>query len=171
MKSWSAALSVLLLVVPLLALPCCAGKKAIKSSTPSTPIGELTPAPPPPAPETSPRPKEALALDDVHFNYDESTLRSDAEAILSRHAQIMLERPEVTIRIEGHCDERGTVEYNLALGARRAQAALDYLVAYGVSRDRISTISYGKEKPLDQEHNETAWAKNRRAAFVVLTGA
>jgi peptidoglycan-associated lipoprotein len=81
----------------------------------------------------------------------------------------LLEHPDLTIRIEGHCDERGTVEYNLALGERRAQAVLDYLVAYGIPRDRISVVTYGEERPLDSGHDETAWAKNRRAAFVTST--
>ena len=170
MKSWSAVLLVSMLVVPLLALPCCAGKKAIKSGPPPAPIAEREPAvSPPPAAEPALPIKVALAFEDIRFDYDQFTLRADAEAILARHAKVLLDRPDVTIRIEGHCDERGTVEYNLALGARRAKAALDYLLAYGIPRDRMSTISYGKEKPLDQGHGEAAWARNRRAAFVVVS--
>jgi peptidoglycan-associated lipoprotein len=77
--------------------------------------------------------------------------------------------PKVKVQIEGHCDERGTIEYNLALGERRANSTKKYLISLGISADRISTISYGKERPLDPGHNEEAWAKNRRAHIVVLS--
>lgn len=111
----------------------------------------------------------AVTFEDVLFDYDQSTLRADAQSILARHARTLLDRPDMRIRIEGHCDERGTVEYNLSLGDRRAQVVHDYLVAYGVPRDRLSTISFGKERPLDPSHSEDAWSRNRRAAFAIVS--
>jgi peptidoglycan-associated lipoprotein len=92
----------------------------------------------------------------------------DAE-ILKENAALLHKYPKVKIQIEGHCDERGTNEYNLALGERRANSTRNYLISLGISPDRISTISYGEERPLDPGHNEEAWAKNRRAHFVILS--
>lgn len=108
-----------------------------------------------------------LNLRDVNFDYDKSNLRGDAITILAEHARLLKENPNVKILIEGHCDERGTIEYNLALGERRASAVKNYLKDYGITADRLSTISYGKERPLDSRANEEVWAKNRRAAFVI----
>ena len=88
-------------------------------------------------------------------------------AILKENAELLKKYPKVKIQIEGHCDERGTNEYNLALGERRANSTKNYLVSLGISPDRISTISYGEEKPLDPGHNEEAWAKNRRAHTII----
>jgi peptidoglycan-associated lipoprotein len=82
-------------------------------------------------------------------------------------ARALKQRPEVPVVIEGHCDERGTIEYNLALGEKRAKAVKDYLVSLGIDRSRLTTISYGKERPLDSRSNEFAWAQNRRAEFVI----
>lgn len=89
--------------------------------------------------------------------------------IFKENTVLLEKRPKGKIQIEGHCDERGTVEYNLALEERRAHSAKQYLVSHGISPDRISTISYGKEMPLDPGHHEEAWAKNRRAHFVILS--
>ncbi len=111
--------------------------------------------------------KEASEFADIHFAFDRSDLRPDAREILTTHATWLKAHPEYVVRIEGNCDERGTVEYNLALGERRATSAMKYLVDLGVDQSRITTISYGKERPLDPEHNEEAWAKNRRDHFVV----
>jgi peptidoglycan-associated lipoprotein len=91
------------------------------------------------------------------------------EGILRENAAFLKKNPKMKIQIEGHCDERGTVEYNLALGERRANNTKRYLVSLGITSDRISTISFGKEMPLDPGHNEEAWAKNRRAHIVVLS--
>ncbi len=104
----------------------------------------------------------------IHFDFDKSDLREDARRTLIRNAAAINKREysQLKIRIEGHCDERGTVEYNLALGERRARAARDFLIAQGVPASRLSIISYGKERPLERGHNESAWAKNRRAEFV-----
>jgi peptidoglycan-associated lipoprotein len=110
---------------------------------------------------------ESSLLKDIHFDFDRYNLRPGDASILKENAALLKKYANVKIQIEGHCDERGTVEYNLALGERRANSAKDYLVSLGISQARISTISYGKEKPLDPSHNEAAWAKNRRAHTVV----
>ncbi len=89
--------------------------------------------------------------------------------LLSQNGKSLMENPTVTIRIEGNCDERGTEQYNMALGAKRAQSAKDYLMTYGIDASRMTTISYGKERPLALGHNEEAWAKNRRDDFVVTS--
>jgi peptidoglycan-associated lipoprotein len=106
-------------------------------------------------------------LDDVHFDLDQATLSEQARGILEKHALWLQNHRAAKVQIEGHCDERGTVDYNLALGDRRAQAARDYLVSLGVANDRLQTVSYGKERPLDPGNNEAAFARNRRAHFVV----
>jgi peptidoglycan-associated lipoprotein len=110
---------------------------------------------------------ESSLLKDIHFDFDKYDIRPGDASILNENAALLKKYPNVKIQIEGHCDERGTVEYNLALGERRANSAKNYLVSLGISPARISTISYGKEKPLDPGHNEEAWAKNRRAHTVV----
>ncbi len=110
--------------------------------------------------------KELYEFADVYFDYDKTTLKEDARETLKKHADWLNKNGDVKVIIEGHCDERGTAEYNLALGERRAKAAARYLSDLGVSAQRISTISYGFERPLDPRHNEEAWAKNRRAHFV-----
>jgi peptidoglycan-associated lipoprotein len=110
---------------------------------------------------------ESSLLKDIHFDFDRYDIRPADASILKENAVLLNKYPNVKIQIEGHCDERGTVEYNLALGERRATSAKNYLVSLGIAPARISTISYGKEKPLDPRHNEEAWAKNRRAHTVV----
>ncbi|MEW6272606.1 MAG: peptidoglycan-associated lipoprotein Pal [Thermodesulfobacteriota bacterium] len=107
-------------------------------------------------------------LADVYFAYDSFELSDNAREILRTNADWLSENRQARVEIEGHCDSRGTVEYNLALGAKRANAARDYLASLGVSSDRITTISYGKELPVCQEETESCWAENRRAHFVVL---
>ena len=101
----------------------------------------------------------------IYFDFDKSELRPEAKTVLKDKAAWLRSHPAYTVRIEGNCDERGTNEYNLALGERRAHAAKKYLVALGVSEHRIATISYGEENPADPGHNEAAWAKNRRDEF------
>ncbi|MFO7750358.1 MAG: peptidoglycan-associated lipoprotein Pal [Desulfobacteraceae bacterium] len=103
----------------------------------------------------------------VHFDYDSSRLTDEAKRILKEKAAWLRNNPGVTVVVEGHCDERGLTEYNLALGERRAMAARQYLVDSGISPSRLTTISYGEEKPLDPAHNPAAWAKNRRAQFSI----
>lgn len=110
---------------------------------------------------------ESSLLKDIHFDFDRYDIRPADAAILKENAEILKKYPKVKIQIEGHCDERGTNEYNLALGERRANSTKNYLISLGISPERISTISYGEEKPLDPGHNEEAWTKNRRAHTVI----
>jgi peptidoglycan-associated lipoprotein len=109
-----------------------------------------------------------LQIPDVNFDYDKYNLKPLAQSILKAAAPAYLKYPEYKLVVEGHCDERGTVEYNLALGEKRAMEAAKYLVDLGIGKERIKTISYGKEMPLDKGHDEAAWAKNRRARFVIF---
>ena len=110
---------------------------------------------------------EAFVNDDIHFDFDSSTLTPEAQEILKKKAQWLQDNPEKTTTIEGHCDERGTNAYNLALGDRRAASAKAFMVDLGISASRLTTISYGEERPLDPGHNEAAWAKNRRDHFTI----
>ena len=112
---------------------------------------------------------ETKLLKDIHFDFDKYDIRREDEAILKENAGFLKNNPKMKIQIEGHCDERGTIEYNLALGERRASNTKKYLVLLGIPSNRISTISYGKERTLDKGHDEEAWAKNRRAHIVVLS--
>lgn len=112
--------------------------------------------------------KYDISFRDVNFDFDKYDLSAEARDLLANHARVLKENLEIRLKIEGHCDERGTIEYNLALGERRANAVRNYLVNYGIDSYRLSTISYGKERPLDSRSTSEAWAKNRRAAFVVL---
>lgn len=109
----------------------------------------------------------AAALQDIQFDFDKSDIKPEWKDGLKRIADFMRAWPKASLRIEGHCDERGTVEYNIALGDRRAYATKDYLAALGVAKDRLSTVSYGKERPLCTEANEACWSRNRRAHFVL----
>lgn len=112
---------------------------------------------------------ETKLLKDIHFDFDRYDIRREDETVLKENAGFLKNNPRIKVQIEGHCDERGTVEYNLALGERRANNTKKYLVFLGIPSDRISTISYGKERPFDKGHDEQAWAKNRRAHIVVLS--
>ena len=109
-----------------------------------------------------------VIFDKVYFAYDQSTLSEQARAALSNNAVLLQTAPELRVSIEGHCDDRGSDEYNLALGERRARAVRNFLVSLGVAPERLETISYGEEMPVDSNQNETAWAKNRRAEFKKL---
>jgi len=108
-------------------------------------------------------------LKDIRFDFDKYNINPQEAQILQEDARWLLANPTVQVLIEGHCDERGTNEYNLALGERRAQSAKAYLIALGVRPERFKTISYGEEMPLDSGHNEIAWAKNRRAHFLIIS--
>jgi len=110
---------------------------------------------------------EGGPLADIHFDYDQSSLTDEARTTLEKHANWIQAHAGVRISVEGHCDDRGSVEYNLALGEQRARAAYDYLASLGVPKARLNTVSYGKERPLDTGTGEAAWAKNRRAHFAV----
>ena len=151
---------------------------------PAPTVEAKPPAPPAPIPEAPAQPSERVAEDTigsksldelnrnsplkpVFFALDQSDVDSAGQATLQANAEVLKKYLSWQITIEGHCDERGTAEYNLALGERRAVAARTYLLSLGVAADRIKTVSYGKEFPFDPGHDESAWSKNRRAHFVV----
>jgi len=138
--------------------------------TPPSAASPAQPVRPVPAPDTS---DDVMAQDlfsinrhgylkDVYFDFDESSLRDDARSTLATDSRWLQRYPSIQILVEGHCDERGTEAYNLALGDRRANAVRDYLVAQGVAAERLRTLSYGKERPQVAGHDEAAWAQNRR---------
>ena len=140
---------------------------------PPEPVAEPPVIPPEPVPEDT---MESRSLDDlnrdsplkpVFFDYDSAELTSEGLKTLNTDAAVLRKYPKWVVTIEGHCDERGTAEYNLALGERRAVAARTYLVSLGIAADRLRTVSYGKEFPFDPGHDEAAWAKNRRGHFVI----
>jgi peptidoglycan-associated lipoprotein len=135
-----------------------------------TPRAEVTPYPlptMPTTPSTPPTPAPAAApLKDVFFDFDRDNIRDDQKARLSDNVAWLKANPRAKITVEGHCDERGTSEYNLGLGKRRATATKDYLVSAGIAPDRIATISYGEERPFVLGHDESAWKWNRRGHFV-----
>jgi len=141
------------------------------TQTASATVTVVTP-PPPPQPPTESEPtfqETAARLQDLHFDYDKSDVRSQDQTVLSNDASVLktifARFPNASITVEGHCDERGSAEYNIALGDRRASATKEALVALGVPGDRLKTVSYGKERPLCTEQNETCYQQNRRAHF------
>jgi peptidoglycan-associated lipoprotein len=187
--AWVAA--ALLVVTVLVAGGACAKKKSpVVRPMPEPPAPAAEPATPPPAtppqtvteqpivppepvgePSIDSRPLDELnkegLLKPVFFEYDAADLLPDAQQTLNQNAALLKQHGTWVITIEGHCDERGTAEYNLALGERRAVAARTYLVSLGVPADRLHIVTYGKEFPFDPGHDEAAWAKNRRAHFVI----
>lgn len=121
----------------------------------------------PPAPARAPAPAPVVMLrDTINFDFDKYNIRPGDAEILKSNLDWFKANPGKKVRIEGHCDERGTIEYNLVLGQKRADSTKSYLVNLGVDKTRLETVSYGKEKPVDPGHNEAAWAKNRRAYFL-----
>ncbi len=181
------------LAIALLFFVGCA-RKAVKKEEPQITKPEVKVVQPPkrvvpPKPEVSPEERERMAREKeerlaaefrmsaqdfeselVHFDFDKSEIKPEYKAILDRKAEFLLKYKSVVAEIEGHCDERGTIQYNIALGERRSVSAKRYLVALGVEEGRLKTISYGEEKPLDPGHSEEAWSKNRRAKFRILSG-
>ena len=166
-------LIVLLAAAAWLTTGCARKATQVPPTTSDTPPSDTTPGSTTPAPGDGASPStpggtgEVTANDfqPVFYDYDSSTLRDDARTALDANARVLREHPNVRVTIEGHCDERGTIEYNQALGERRAQAAQEYLSAAGISADRLEIVSYGKERPFDMGHDERAWALNRRAHF------
>jgi peptidoglycan-associated lipoprotein len=134
-----------------------------EANTGSSSLKDMQEGKPPITPASSP-------LKDVMFDFDRYDLSPDARTTLRTNADWLRSNPSARVEIEGHCDERGTNEYNLALGAKRAQAAREFLSSLGISPDRLSTISYGEEIPVCREHDEQCWRQNRRARFVILQG-
>lgn len=130
---------------------------------------EAPPPPPPPPPAEDANQLFTTEVKDAYFDYDKADIRADARDALGKTADFLRKYPQIKVTIEGHCDERGSTEYNLALGDRRASAVKQYLVSLGISADRMNTISYGKEKPFCSDHDETCWQQNRRGHFVNAT--
>lgn len=158
----------LLVIASMVVFAGCGGEEAMDqpATTEPAPVEEVREAPV----ETPTAPAEDLspiAVSDVFFAFDSHALSAEAKGTLEANAREMKRVTDRAVTIEGHCDERGTKAYNLALGEKRANAAKDYLVAMGVNASRITTVSYGKERPFEMGSNEGAWAKNRRAHFVV----
>lgn len=150
-----------------LGVGCGSAKKTVKGPDASGGRGENAPQDNGGAiPERPTDTMSSYDLADIHFDFDRYDLRSQDREMLSRHAEWLASNVSVRLRIEGHCDERGTVEYNLALGEKRARTAQAFLENYGIAASRLEVVSYGKERPLDPGHDESAWAKNRRDTFV-----
>lgn len=176
----SAALRLALISAAALSMSACATKKPVyPAAAPSAPEA---PRPPPPAPVAqAPLPSGPVAGseqdfvvnvgDRVYFDYDSYAIRGDAQPVLADQATWLKRYPSVQVRIEGNCDERGTQEYNLALGARRANSVRDFLVARGVDASRIATVSYGKEKPIDGGMGDAADQRNRNGHTAIISGA
>jgi peptidoglycan-associated lipoprotein len=163
----------------------CAKQAPAPAPAPPPPAAPAPPPPPPPPPPPAPPAPAALSeeeifarksleqlnaerpLDDVFFDYDQSVVRTDSRGALQKNAEWLKRWQSTRIAVEGHADERGTAEYNLGLGERRANAVKDYLVSLGVPADRIMTVSKGKESPFCTESNESCWQQNRRGHFVI----
>jgi len=164
----------LVAMVAVLILAGCASKPK--------PAAEAPPPAPPPAPSMQGQVESTIVPgsvqdfrvnvgDTVHFDYDKYSIRSEDRDLLQRQATWLQKYPQVRVTIEGHCDERGTREFNLALGARRANAVREYLVSLGLSSARMDTISYGKERPMCTESSESCWSQNRRGVTTITSGA
>lgn len=172
-----------ILIVMLVILPGCKKRGASEGPGVSEPVATPIPTPEPTPSSTSRYDdeideateiysrdsEEMVELEDINFEFDQYSLTFDARETLAQNAIYLKRNKSVAIQIEGHCDERGTVEYNLALGQKRADATKNYLVSMGIDASRIMTISYGEERPLDPDSNEYAWAKNRRAHFEITS--
>ncbi len=141
--------------------------KAPEPPPPPPPLEEPKPEPAPPPPPPPPPPVEPLTLGDVFYDYDRALIRSDAISVLEQNARQLKANNNWSLEIEGHCDERGTLEYNLVLGEKRARAAKQYLQDLGVRGNQIRITSYGKEKPFCTEHSVECWQQNRRSHFVL----
>jgi peptidoglycan-associated lipoprotein len=179
MKHWGQILAIVTVVS---IVGACGKPKPPAPPPPPPPVAPATPPPAPP-PTTQPPPQvdeyarlKAMSTDEldrmgllaeIHFDLDKSDIREGDRAVLNKNAEVLKKFDFLRVTVEGHCDERGSVEYNLALGERRAKAAYDYLVSLGVAADRLKTVSYGKEIQVCSESTEDCWARNRRAKFTV----
>ena len=155
----------LLLVIPGLLFSVSCQKKLVDASP--EPMAKEEPKAEPKAEAPAYTPSGVIMQEDIYFEFDSSTLTPAAQDNLLRKAEWLRENSDVTVTIEGHCDDRGTNEYNLALGDRRAESAKAFLVDLGIDAMRLTTISYGEERPVCNQRNEECWAKNRRGNFVV----
>jgi peptidoglycan-associated lipoprotein len=153
---------------------CTHKQEAANTAPPPAPPPAAEPAPAPVTSRIIPGSAEDFRVnvgDTVHFAYDQYTVEDNDKQILSRQAAWLAKYPSVRLTVEGHCDERGTREYNLALGARRANAVKEFLVGQGVSTARVETVSYGKERPICTQSDEACWAQNRRGVSTITGGA
>jgi peptidoglycan-associated lipoprotein len=180
MKKVMSVLVVLAFVGVSMTMMSCA-KKQVGVAEPVR-VEPTPPPPPPPPPPAPPEPRvedvdaaqrlraeiQAFEATHIYYDFDKSDIRPDAQADLEKKAAWLRENSEYKVRIEGHCDERGTAEYNLALGDRRAKSAMRYLNALGISNERMSTVTYGEERPVCLEKNEACWSRNRRAEFKLI---
>jgi peptidoglycan-associated lipoprotein len=179
-RGWAVRLAATMILAA--AVAACASHPKPAPPTAPPPAPRAAPAPaaraaPPPAPVSSrPLPGSEREFvvdvgDRVYFDLNEYAVRTDAQPILAAQAAWLVRYPAVQVRIEGNCDERGTREYNIALGARRANSVKEYLVSHGVAVGRISTVSYGKEHPIDSGTGEQAWSRNRNSHTAIVSGA
>ena len=173
MRPIVSSMTLVALILTFLFVGCA--KEEPPPPTTEPPPRPAAPPPPPPAPAPTPPPGPSISQQafqefqnqNIYFDFDKYDLRTDARATLDRKMSFLNQYSSVRVQIEGNCDERGTAEYNMALGERRANAAKQYLTTAGISAGRLSTISYGKDRPIDPGHNEAAWAKNRRDHFAI----
>ncbi len=149
----------------------CGGPQEVIEEVPidTTPVVVEEPTPEPPPPPPPPPTLKESQLQTVYFDLDKFSLREDAKAALDANYALLVEFGDAFAKIEGHCDERGTVEYNMSLGEKRAKAVKDYLVGRGIDEGRLSVISYGKERAVDSRSTEEAWTKNRRGEFRIVS--
>ncbi|HER43216.1 MAG TPA: peptidoglycan-associated lipoprotein Pal [Candidatus Eisenbacteria bacterium] len=161
-------LFVMLLSIAMI-VTACAKKEAVPVIEEVEPVEEVAPPLEEIEEDVEPVVEEAepLVLEDVFFDFDKFNIKKEYEPVLIKNAEMLLSRPGAKLLIEGHCDERGTNEYNIALGEKRAKSVLDFYVTYGIDEGRLSMVSYGEERPFARGNNEEAWAKNRRAHMVV----
>ena len=174
MMSFSRSLKFACLSAALVLGACTHKQEAVATAPPPAPPPPMAAAPAPVKPSILPGSAEDFRVnvgDTVHFGYNEYNIEDSDKAVLGRQAQWLAKYPSVQVTVEGHADERGTREYNLALGARRANAVKEYLVSQGVSTGRLETVSYGKERPICTESNEACWAQNRRGVTTITRGA
>lgn len=152
----------------------CGGKKKVAPVEETTKVETgTTPPPPPPPPPTQPETKPGPMESDfktIFFDFDKYNIRADQMGAMEANAALLKEHGMIRVKIEGHCDERGTNEYNLRLGERRAKSIMSYLIEMGIPADRMEMISYGEEMSADPGHDEGAWARNRRGQFRILGG-
>ncbi len=142
------------------------GTGGTQEATARLTVTQPPPPPPPPAPTVTDEDLFSQSIKDVYFDYDKSDIRADQQGSIQANVQFLSQHPNINFTIEGHCDERGSTDYNLALGDQRASSVKNALVAGGINASRIKTISYGKEKPFCTESNEACWQQNRRGHFV-----
>jgi len=155
------------LLILFLSIVAMASPIGCKKKPPETETTVVAPPPPPPA-QAPPEVQEMMKnFERVFFDFDSSSLDDQSKSALKDNATIMSEHTDIKLEIQGHADERGTTDYNLALGQRRANAVLNFMSSNGVASSRLKVVSYGEERPLTEGHSETAWAQNRRAEFII----